>query len=167
MGLASPYLPSEEKITLSVDCVIKGMHNTVSQRHLLTTNTFIVADAVSATEKYLAMGSPERPNGKAAMEKDSFPQMDNTVQALTAQSEVLITMMPKREALALGSTGAHMVPQYQQVVIPVCSYSEVAVIQSNCQVAYWLTVILLRERGATHGKELPCFTTGRGWAKQA
>lgn len=42
VGLAHSYLPSEEQDTLSVDYVIREMHNTVLQRHFLTTITITV-----------------------------------------------------------------------------------------------------------------------------
>lgn len=96
---------------LSVDYVIQEMQNTATQRYFLIMNTSTVADTVSAIEEFLVVCILERPSCKAAGD-EFFPQTDNIVQGLTAQSAVTVTTMTKLKAMTLASNGAPLVPQY-------------------------------------------------------
>lgn len=53
----------------------------------------MVADTVPAIEEYLEIGNPEQPSCKEISEEISSPHTDKIVQALMAQSEIMVTMM--------------------------------------------------------------------------
>lgn len=75
----------------------------------------------------------------AAGSEFNSPQMNKIVQALTAQAEMMVTMMTKMEAMALASKGPLPVPQCQQVANLAHSYTCSEVVgqpQKNCQGGY-------------------------------
>lgn len=103
LGETGTALPPVSGTRCPVDYIIQRMSNWSLQKHLLTTNTSIVARTLCALEEYLVVGSPEQPSCKAARKEATSPQMDNVVHALTAQSEVIVTIMIKLETMALSS----------------------------------------------------------------
>lgn len=84
--------------------------------HILITNKMAVASTALAFKEYLALGSTKQPVHKVAKGKVTFPDMSKVVKALTAQSEVMVNIMLKFEAMALASKGNSPVHRYQRWV---------------------------------------------------
>lgn len=91
----------------------------------MSANTSTVASMVLATEEYLGAGSPEQPSCKAVREEVTSPQTEKVLRALTVQSEVMVAIMPRLEAIVAASKEAPPVHQYPKVVQPVHNYREV------------------------------------------
>lgn len=90
------------------------MNNKTLRRHLPTANTLMMESTVFTIEEYMAVGVVDRPRCKATGESSSPAK--KLTDALAEQSEVMIAMMKRLEAMDVASKVAPLAPMYQEAV---------------------------------------------------